>query len=174
MRRSPTTRRPMAGLRRPGGGTSSTSSSTTNTDFRSTLCGSMASHGPRFKRCRLQSGGVKEVPEANVAMVEEEVIHIEECYYMSNEIGTAIVDSGATRTIVGEEIWKSWLEDVVKHGQSLQVLSAVATTSGHYQMGSACCTAGPSTRKNLLRRGKNLAVRNRQDRKEKPATMTGG
>ena len=68
----------------------------------------------------------------------------------------AIVDSGATRTIVGEEVWKSWLEDVAKHGQSLQVLSAVATTSGHYQVGSACCTAGPSTRKNLLRREENL------------------
>ena len=121
MRRSPTTRRPMSGLRRQGGGASSTSSSTASTEFRSTLSGSTASHGPRFKRYRLQSNGVKEVPEENVAMVEEEVIHIEECYYMTNEIGKAIVDSGATRTIVGEEVWRSWLEDVAKHGQSLQV-----------------------------------------------------
>ena len=106
-------------------------------------------------------------------MVAEEVIpHLGLLH--SNEIGMAIVDSGATRTIVGEEVWKSWLEDVAKHGQSLQVLSAVATTAGHYQVGSACCTAGPSTRKNLLRRGKKLAVRNRQNRKEKPATMMGG
>ena len=30
------------------------------------------------------------------------------------------------------------------------------TASGHYQMESACCTAGPSTGKNLLGRGKQI------------------
>lgn len=121
MRRTPATRRPMSGLRRPSASTTSTASSSTGSEMRSTLSGSTASHGPRFKRYRLQSSGVKEVPEENVAMVEEEVIHFDECYYMVNDVGMAIIDSRATRTIVGEEIWKHWLEDAAKRGLQLQV-----------------------------------------------------
>ena len=34
----------------------------------------------------------------------------ERCLFTALEPGKAIVDSGATRTIAGEEVWKQWLE----------------------------------------------------------------
>ena len=34
----------------------------------------------------------------------------EQCFFATTEAGKAIVDSGATRTIVGEENWHLWLE----------------------------------------------------------------
>ena len=114
-RRTFDNRRPMSGLRRPT--TSSSSNSSTNTnDLRSTLSGSTGSHGPRFKRFRVQSSGVKEVPEEQVSMVEESG-SVEECYFSALQPGRAIVDSGATRTIVGEKVWKDWLD----HARGLPV-----------------------------------------------------
>ena len=95
-RRTFDNRRPMSGLRRP---TSLSTSSNIN-DIKSTLSGSTRNHRPRFKRCRVQANGVKEVP-----MVEENAT-IDECYFASLQPGQAIVDSGATRTIVGEDVWK--------------------------------------------------------------------
>ena len=37
------------------------------------------------------------------------------------DVGMAIIDSGATRTIVGEEVWKHWLEETAKRGLQLPV-----------------------------------------------------
>ena len=117
MRRTPFNRRPMSGLRK--GPVSS--ASTTASSEKSTFSGSTAQHGPRFKRYRSQNQGVKEVPE-EVTMVEEcdtmaEVIgsevmdqEMEQCFFTVTEVGKAIVDSGATRTIVGENNWHQWLE----------------------------------------------------------------
>ena len=41
-------------------------------------------------------------------MVEENAT-VDECYFAVLLPGQAIVDSGATRTIVGEDVWKEWL-----------------------------------------------------------------
>eukprot|EP00435_Cladocopium_sp_Y103_P069668 s114_g33.t1 len=83
---------------------------------KSTLSGSTRQHGPRFKRYRVQSSGVKEIPEEQVSMVEEinqrhaiDMVSSEECLFASIDTGKAIIDSGA-RTIVGEEIWKKWMD----------------------------------------------------------------
>ena len=126
-------RRPMSGLRRSGGSTNSTtgsspSNSSSGGDLRSTLSGSTAQHGPRFKRYRMPSSGVKEVPEEQVAMVGEEWIWeqnytIEECFFQESAAGQAIVDSGASRTIVGEEVWRKWLEGMNLQGKDLKVES---------------------------------------------------
>lgn len=35
---------------------------------------------------------------------------MEQCFFAATEVGKAIVDSGATRTIVGENNWHLWLE----------------------------------------------------------------
>ena len=35
---------------------------------------------------------------------------VEPCFFAAAEVGKAIVDSGATRTIVGENNWHQWLE----------------------------------------------------------------
>ena len=106
-------RRPMSGLRRPTTLSSSTGSAESP---KSTLTGSNASHGPRFKRYRVQASGLKEVPEEG-NMVEEldysfETVTVteEHCLFTTLEPGKAIVDSGATRTIAGEDVWKQWLE----------------------------------------------------------------
>ena len=82
--------------------------------YKSTLSGSTSSHGPRFKRYQVQANGVK-VPESeHVSMVEDigtcEIDLPEDCFFVAMEAGKAIVDSGATRTIVGEDVWKRWLE----------------------------------------------------------------
>ena len=69
---------------------------------------------------------MKEVNEEQVTMVEElpkfggpeEVLQLgifDECYFVNVSVGKAIVDSGASRTIVGEDVWKKWLN---KMGQS--------------------------------------------------------
>ena len=104
----------MAGLRKPYT-LSSASTTTSGSDYKSTLSGSTSSHGPRFKRYRVQAQGTKDVPEEQVTMVEDDVplCHLdeEEVYFVSLGPGMAIVDSGATRTIVGEEVWKKWLEE---------------------------------------------------------------
>ena len=34
---------------------------------------------------------------------------VDECYFAALHPGQAIIDSGATRTIVGEDVWKEWL-----------------------------------------------------------------
>ena len=104
----------MSGLRRPP----STTTSSSNGE-KSTLSGSTAQHGPRFKRYRSQASGIKEVPE-EVTMVEEELmlesvttyetVPEEQCFFTVSACGKAIVDSGATRTIVGENVWHRWLE----------------------------------------------------------------
>ena len=66
-----------------------------------------------------------EVNEEQVTMVEElserksgrEVWHLgiyEDCYFVNVSIGKAIVDSGASRTIVGEDVWRKWLDKMDK------------------------------------------------------------
>lgn len=117
MRRTPFNRRPTSGLRKPN--SSSTSSTTTGSE-RSTLSGSTAQHGPRFKRYRSQGQGIKEVPDeitigegietsTPVMMNEEEMEKVSKQFFFAiMERGRAIVDSGATRTIVGEEVWHRW------------------------------------------------------------------
>ena len=67
------------------------------------------------------------MPEESVAMVEEEVVNIEECLYASGDVGKAIIDSGATRTIVGEDNWKVWLEEASKKGIDLEVTTKQVT-----------------------------------------------
>ena len=111
-RRIPFNRRPNSGLRKPF----NASASTNATDIKSTLSGSTSSHGPRFKRYRLQSNGVKEVPEEQISMVLEEdpydmtIMEAEIHFVHLSSPGLAIMNSGATRTIVGEISWKQWLE----------------------------------------------------------------
>ena len=63
----------------------------------------------------MQANGVKEVPDSeHVSMVEDigtcEIELPDECFFVAMEAGKAIVDSGATRTIVGEDVGKRWLE----------------------------------------------------------------
>lgn len=46
-------------------------------------------------------------------MVAEEVIcesnyAMDECFFQESAVGQAIVDSGASRTIVGEDVWRKW------------------------------------------------------------------
>ena len=118
-RRSFDNRRPMSGLRRP---ITSSSSTTVGDSPKSTLSGSTAAHGPRFKRYRVQANGVKEVPEDQVTMVDDlsmdlkqeecDVDHVEAefCFFTTMTAGKAIVDLGATRTITRESTWKLWLE----------------------------------------------------------------
>ena len=118
-RRSFDNRRPMFGLRRP---TTSSSSTTIGDSPKSTLSGSTATHGPRFKRYRVQANGVKEVPEDQVTMVDDlsmdlkqeecDMDHVEAefCFFTTMIAGKAIVDLGATRTITRESTWKLWLE----------------------------------------------------------------
>ncbi len=128
--RSLQNRRPMSGLRRSGGAQqpstpSSASTTSSGAELRSTLSRSTAQHRPRFKRYRMQSSGVKEVPEDQVAMVTEELVReanytAEECYFQESAVGQAIVDSGASRTIVGEEVWKKWLEEMSQQGHDLR------------------------------------------------------
>ena len=101
-------RRLMHGLRKP-----TTSTSTGSSESRSTLSGSTSQHGPRFKRYRVQSQGVKELGGEEVTIAEDQ--EAEEClqeenYFATLTPGHAIVDSGATRTLVGEEVWKEWVE----------------------------------------------------------------
>ena len=64
----------------------------------------------------MQASGVKEVPEEG-NMVEEldysfETVTVteEHCLFTTLEPGKAIVDSGATRTIAGQDVWRRWLE----------------------------------------------------------------
>ena len=61
----------------------------------------------------MQSNVVKEVPEDQATMVKDvredkvyKIEAVEGCLFSSLETGMAIVDSGAYRTIVGEEVWK--------------------------------------------------------------------
>ena len=56
------------------------------------------------------------MPEEQVSMVEEIAI-VDECYFSSLLPDRMIVDSDATRTIVGEKVWQGWLE----HAQDLPV-----------------------------------------------------
>ena len=113
VRRSFNNRRPMSGLRRDTSVSNSSSTATpSSTEIRSTLTGSTASHGPRFKRYRLANSGVKEVPEEQVSMVEDmSAMPADECFFNTSAPGEAIVDSGATRTIVGEEVWRKWINE---------------------------------------------------------------
>ena len=98
----------MQGLRRPP---NSTLSNSNVNDLKSTLSGSNSAHGPRFKRYRVQAQGVKEVSD-EVTMVEDEYDEIpkDEIFFSDLAPGFAIIDSGATRTLVGEEAWKKWVE----------------------------------------------------------------
>ena len=48
-------------------------------------------------------------------MTEDKIYKIEsyeECLFSNLETGKAIVDSGASRTIVGEDVWKKWMEQM--------------------------------------------------------------
>ena len=87
---------------------------------KSTTSGSTAQHGPRFKRYRLPANGIKEVPD-EVSMVEDayvnEVNQIpidykihESINFVSQAVGWAIMDSGATRTVCGEANWNKIVE----------------------------------------------------------------
>ena len=70
-------------------------------------------------RYLVQSNGVKEVGEEQVTMVEDvtedkiyQIGTADACFFSNLETSEAIVDSGASRTIVGEEIWKEWMENM--------------------------------------------------------------
>ena len=113
----PGARRYVFGRRRAG---DSTSTSSTTASAKSTTSGSTAQHGPRFKRYRLPANGIKEVPD-EVAMVEDsyvsEVNQIpvdysphESINFVSQAVGWAIMDSGATRTVCGEAGWNKIVE----------------------------------------------------------------
>ena len=108
---------PLPGARRFvfGRRSNSDSGSTASTTAKSTTSGSTAQHGPRFKRYRLPTSEIKEVPD-DANMVEDNVpteitpvpgdFHQhEQIHFISHEVGWAIMDSGATRTVCGEATW---------------------------------------------------------------------
>ncbi|CAL1173933.1 unnamed protein product [Cladocopium goreaui] len=113
----PGARRYVFGRRRAG---ESTSTASTTASAKSTTSGSTSQHGPRFKRYRLPANGIKEVPD-EVTMVEDnfvsEVNQIpvdytthESINFVSQAVGWAIMDSGATRTVCGEASWNKILD----------------------------------------------------------------
>ena len=113
----PGARRFVFGRRRAADTTSTPSTTAT---AKSTTSGSTAQHGPRFKRYRLPANGIKEVPD-EVSMVEDayvnEVNQIpidykihESINFVSQAVGWAIMDSGATRTVCGEANWNKIVE----------------------------------------------------------------
>ena len=113
----PGARRYVFGRRRAG---DSTTTSSTTASAKSTTSGSTSQHGPRFKRYRLPANGIKEVPD-EVTMVEDnfvsEVNQIpvdytthESINFVSQAVGWAIMDSGATRTVCGEANWNKILD----------------------------------------------------------------
>ena len=67
-------------------------------------------------------------------MVEEEVVNIEECLYASSEIGKAVIDSGVTRTIVGEDNWKVCLEEANSKDMDLEVTTNGGKARSHYEV----------------------------------------
>ena len=108
---------PLPGARRFvfGRRSNSDSGSTASTTAKSTTSGSTAQHGPRFKRYRLPTSGIKEVPD-DANMVEDntptEITPVpgdfhqhEQVHFISHEVGWASMDSGATRTVCGEATW---------------------------------------------------------------------
>ena len=113
-------RRPTSGLRRDAAANLARPSTDSS---RSTGSGSTAGHGPRFKRYRLQDA-TKPVEEANVVeemyannqgrqtVTEEnvEVHQAENVFFSETGPGYAILDSGATKSVIGELTWQKWLE----------------------------------------------------------------
>ena len=126
-------RRPTSGLRRDAASNNPLPSSDA---MRSTGSGSTSAHGPRFKRYRLQDAATKQADEAN--MVEEvpnsdtakdeskleEACqvninagnHAENVFFNEVRPGFAIMDSGATKSVIGEESWKKWLLLLERNG----------------------------------------------------------
>ena len=113
----PGARRYVLGRLRAG---DSTSTSSTTASAKSTTSGSTAQHGPRFKRYRHPANGIKEVPD-EVTMVEDSFVNEvnqipvdysthESINFVSQAVGWAIMDSGATRTVCGEASWNKILE----------------------------------------------------------------
>ena len=67
-----------------------------------------------------------EVPKDQVTMVEDvtedklyKIDTMEDCLFSSLETGMAIVDPGASRTIVGEDVWKKWMENMRARGAKM-------------------------------------------------------
>lgn len=98
-------------------------SPSTTSSARSTTSGSTAQHGPRFKRYRLPTSGIKEVPDEtnfvdDVNMINESRVSnlevsskiTEEVNISSMDVGWAIMDSGATRTVCGKRCWDNIVE----------------------------------------------------------------
>jgi hypothetical protein len=121
----PGARRFVFGRRSPSENTSSAS-----TTAKSTTSGSTAQHGPRFKRYRLPTSGIKEVPDdANMVMdVPTEITPVpgdfnryEEINFVSQEVGWAIMDSGATRTVCGEAIWDKLNSYLTMRGMEAEI-----------------------------------------------------
>ena len=99
-------RRPTAGLPREAAANMSPPSSDL---ARSTGSGSTTNHGPRFKRYRLQDAGVKPAEDANMVEDVRMADLPEEILFSEVTAGHAIMDSGATRSVVGEGAWQQWL-----------------------------------------------------------------
>ena len=59
---------------------------------------------------------VEEINQQQVSVM----VATEECLFASLDTGKAIIDSGASRTIVGEEIWKKWM-DVMRPADAKEV-----------------------------------------------------
>ena len=88
------------------------SSSSTSTTAKSTTSGSTAQHGPRFKRDRLPTSGIKEVPD-DADMVTDVPTEVtpapgdfhrhEEINFVSQEVGWAIMDSGPQELSVAKQ-----------------------------------------------------------------------
>ena len=134
-------RRPVAGIRRDA---AANIGRPTSDVMRSTGSGSTAQHGPRFKRYRLQDA-IKPVEETN--MVEDLILdsitepnaainEVEACnvhasdgqnnvYFNDVGPGYAILDSGATRSVIGEQAWQKWLELLSRCGAEVSAKKVV-------------------------------------------------
>ena len=129
---------PASGLRRSAASNQAPSNNSGD-QLKSTGSGSTSAHGPRFKRYRLQDAPSKPVDDANmvddiadlntrdVSDSAELEIHVsainaaEEVYFNEVAPGHAIVDSGATRTVVGDRVWEQWLQLLGRAGRQNEV-----------------------------------------------------
>ena len=134
-------RRPTSGLRRDAASNHAGPSSDFN---KSTGSGSTSAHGPRFKRYRLQDVASKPTEEANMVedvpdgdTVKDQVFggeacqihinagdHVENVFFNEVQTGYAIMDSGATKNVIGEEVWKRWLLLLKRQGKETSAKKA--------------------------------------------------
>ena len=119
-------RRPTSGIRRDGAMNHGNPSSDS---ARSTSSGATSSHGPRFKRYRLQDVATKQAEDANMVVdlenlkIEKAVVEVnqaETVLFSEVHPGFAIMDSGATKSVIGDKTWQKWLALLANHGRQAE------------------------------------------------------